>query len=121
MAPDEPPDPIAVALAIARILDDLEIRYLIGGSLASSVHGEPRSTNDVDFVADLRTEHVEPFLAALGREYYASEDAVRAAIEDSSSFNLIHMTSAVKVDVFLAGQDPFNAERLRCRQTVQVS
>jgi hypothetical protein len=47
MAPEEPPDPIAVALAVARILDGLEVPWLIGGSLASSVHGEPRSTNDV--------------------------------------------------------------------------
>ena len=79
MTPDQQPDPIALALAVAAILERLGIPYLVGGSLASSIHGELRSTNDVDFVADVRPGHVAPLLAALGGEFYVSEEAVREA------------------------------------------
>jgi hypothetical protein len=46
-------DELDVALALARALEQLGISYFVGGSLASSLQGEPRSTNDVDFVVDL--------------------------------------------------------------------
>ena len=127
MAPDVLPDPIGVAVSLASVLEQLGIPYLIGGSLASSVHGEPRSTNDIDVVADLREEHVARFLDALGDAYYVNEEAVRHALRAAQlrttgdSFNVIHRSGAIKVDVFIAGTDPFEAERLRLRQRVQVS
>ncbi len=112
MAPDQPPDPLTVALAVAAIFERLGIRYVAGGSLASSLHGEPRSTVDIDLVADLRPAHVAPLLAALLPEHYVSEEAVQEAVRTGGSFNAIHLPTAVKVDVFVAGQDPFDAERL---------
>lgn len=127
MAPDALPDPIAVAVSFADKLEQLDIRYLVGGSLASSVHGEPRSTNDIDIVADLKEEHVASLLQALGDDYYASEEAVRAALRFAQqqpaggSFNVIHRSSAIKIDVFIAGNDPFDAERLRLRERAQVT
>lgn len=90
-----------VALSVARILNALEVRWFLGGSLASSVHGVPRATLDADIVADLRLMQVKPFLRALGDEWYADEASIREAIEARSSFNLIHLVSAMKVDVFL--------------------
>lgn len=120
MAPDQPPDPIEVALAVSSILEQLGIPYLVGGSIASSLHGELRSTNDVDFVADVRSTHVAPLLAAFGREFYVSEEAMREALRLGTSFNAIHLSTGVKVDVFVAGRDPFNAERLDARRRVQV-
>lgn len=121
MAPDSLPDPIAVALSVTELLELLGIRYLVGGSVASSVHGEPRSTNDVDIVADLRSEHVGPFLDSLGGAYYASRPAVEQAVRSGSSFNVIHMDTAVKVDVFVVGGDPFEEERLKRRARVEFS
>lgn len=118
MAPAGPPDPIEVAASIARIFERLGIRYLIGGSLASSVHGEPRSTNDVDVLADFRLEHVEPFATALGGDYYISTEAVHEAVAAGDPFNVIHMDAAVKVDVFPAAHDAFDQERLRQRERV---
>ncbi|MBI2071826.1 MAG: hypothetical protein HYW06_00230 [Gemmatimonadetes bacterium] len=120
MAPDQLPDPVAVALAVASVFERLGIPYFAGGSLASSLHGEPRSTVDVDLVADLRPDHVAPLLAALQSEYYVSEVAVREALRFGTSFNAIHFATAVKVDVYLVAQDPFNAERLAYRQRMQV-
>ena len=120
MTPDQPPDPIEVALTVAAALEQCGIPYLVGGSIASSLHGELRSTNDVDFVVDLRFEHVAPLLMALGQHFYVTEEAMNEAIRFGTSFNAIHLPTGVKVDVFVAGQDAFNADRLAARQRVLV-
>ncbi len=119
MAPDALPDPIRIAVEVGSLLDRLGVNYLVAGSLASSVHGEPRSTNDVDFVADLAPAQVAPLLAALGDAFYVSADAVREAVRTGGAFNLIHFASALKVDVFVMGADAFDAERLSQRERVQ--
>jgi hypothetical protein len=120
MAPDRLPDPLAVALEVAGIFERLGIAYLAAGSLASSVHGEPRSTNDVDLVVDLAAGHVPGLLQALGDRYYVSPDAVGEATRSGGTFNLIHLATAVKVDVFVAGSDPFDAERLARRTRMRI-
>lgn len=120
MTPDVLPDPVAVAVHFTAVLEDLGIRHLVGGSLASSIHGEPRSTNDIDILADFREEHVAPFVEAVKAEYYVSASAVREAIRSAGSFNAIHTSGAVKVDVFITGSDPFNEERLARRERLQV-
>ncbi|MHC4391245.1 MAG: hypothetical protein ACYS22_07995, partial [Planctomycetota bacterium] len=51
-------------------LERLGVRYLVGGSVASAIHGEPRATNDVDLSVDLKSEHVAPLIHALGHGYY---------------------------------------------------
>jgi len=120
MAPDHDPDPIGLALVVTGILERLGVPYLVGGSLASSIHGELRSTNDVDVVADLQDGHVAPLLAALQPDFYVTEQAMREALQLGTSFNAIHLPTGVKVDVFVAGDDPFNAERITARQRVRV-
>jgi hypothetical protein len=116
MAPEKPPDPVAVAIETAGILERLGIAYLAAGSLASSAHGEPRSTLGIDIVADVRADHVPEILRSFGTDYYVDEDAIREALRSGSSFNLVHLSTAVKVDIFVAGDDPFDAERLARRQ-----
>ena len=58
-------DPLVLALRLARTFDALGIPYLIGGSVATSIHGELRTTQDIDFVAQFRESHVQPFVEAL--------------------------------------------------------
>ncbi len=94
-------DTLKAALAAANILDELGVRWFLGGSLASSVHGIPRATFNADIMADLHTQHVSPFIKRLGDEWYADEGAIMDAISHRSSFNLIHFATAMKVDVFL--------------------
>ena len=120
MSPAGLPEPLEVAVSFTKVLDDLGVPYFIGGSLASSVHGEPRTTNDIDIVAALRPEHVEPLIAAVRTHYYVSADAARDAIRSQGSFNLIHLHKAVKVDLFVAGTDPLNVEGLRIRRRTRV-
>jgi hypothetical protein len=85
------------------------------------VHGEPRTTNDVDIVADLRAEHVEALVAAVRPDYYVSPSAAREAVRSGTSFNLIELRRAVKVDLFVAGNDPLNVARLRDPLRLRVS
>jgi hypothetical protein len=121
MAPDSLPEPVAVASHIAGVLTRIGVSYVIGGSFASSVHGEPRSTNDIDMVADLRQSDVNAFVDAIGADCYVARDAVADAIREGGGFNVIHMPTAVKVDIFVAGSDAFDQERLQRRTPISFS
>ena len=98
---DSREDLVSALQTVRAIFDALQIQFFVGGSVASSFHGAMRSTMDVDLVADLSPEHVGPILEAVADEYYASESAMRDAIEHRSSFNLIHLPTSFKVDVFV--------------------
>lgn len=102
---------VAAALApIARTLKWLGVRYYVGGSLASSVRGLPRTSIDVDLAAELRPEHVTPLVAALAREFYVSEPRAREAVAARRSFNVIHLATMMKVDIFVSRERPFERE-----------
>lgn len=93
---------LLVTLRIAEVLDYLAVRWFLGGSLASSMHGIPRATLDADIVADLRVPLVSAFLRALGADWYVEEQSVRDAIMNRGCFNLIHLGSAMKIDIFVS-------------------
>ena len=114
-------DPIAVALRVAQALDACGVRYLVGGSLASSISGEPRSTLDVDLVVALAESDVERLVAMLGDEFHADPDALRRACRDKSSANLIHLGTSTKVDLFVAGGSPLDEVQMDRRQQVRVA
>jgi hypothetical protein len=109
-----PATPRAIALDIAGVLEILNIRYAITGSVASGFHGEPRATLDVDLIADLRPAAAAQLVDAIGTTYYIDASAVRRT-RTGDSFNAIHLASTVKVDIFVTGDDPFEQERLRRR------
>jgi hypothetical protein len=85
---------------MALALERRGIAYFITGSVASSVHGEYRATNDVDIVADITVSDLEPLFAELDAQFVADVDQARDALELASSFNLIHRASFLKIDVF---------------------
>jgi hypothetical protein len=114
-------EPIDVALRVAAALERCGVQYLIGGSLASSIAGEPRSTLDIDIVAALSDGQVQPLLDALGEEFYADALSLRRAIGEKSSANLIHQPTSTKVDVFVAGATPLDDQQMRRRQRVLVA
>ena len=120
MAPEGLPEPLRVALAVAGIFERLGVAYVTAGSFASSVHGEPRSTDDVDVVADLGSGHAVALVEALGPGWYVSVDAVREAIGGGGSFNVVHLASGVKVDVFVVGADRFDAHRVASGVVLRV-
>jgi hypothetical protein len=107
---------LGVTLRFVGVLERLGVPYLVGGSLASSLHGLPRATQDVDVVAELRNEHVAPLVEELKRDFYVDEPAVREATERRSSFNAIHLDTMFKVDVFVAGDDLATRQEMERRQ-----
>jgi hypothetical protein len=113
-------EPIQVTLAVAAVLKRMGVRYLVGGSLASSLHGIPRSTHDVDLVADLEEHHVDPLVETLASDFYVDADLIREAISRRSSFNIIHLTTMMKVDIFVPQKDPFSSSELQRRQIKQI-
>ena len=115
------PDPLQITRRIAEVFEFLQIPYLVGGSLASSLHGIPRSTQDADVVADMKPIHIEPFVKALESEFYVDADMIREAVNKRSSFNVIHLETMFKVDVFLLGEDDVSQEEMARRKRFQVS
>ena len=112
-------EPVAVTLLVIEALERLGVAYVIGGSLASAVHGVPRATLDTDLVADLELVHARPLAQALHPAFYADEGAIRAAIGQGQSFNVVHLETMFKVDVFVAGGKAFARQQL-ARRGVQV-
>ena len=112
-------EPIAVTLLVIEALDTLGVPYLIGGSLASAVHGVARATADTDLVADLRPEHARPLAQALNDAFYVDAESIQDAIRRRSSFNVIHLDTMFKVDVFVRKQRPFDQAQFE-RRVAQV-
>ena len=106
-------EPLDITLRVTAELEDLQIAYVIGGSLASSLYGPARATLDSDLVADIQPHHVPQLVERLQREFYISVDAILDAVVHRSSFNLIHLETLYKVDVFLPKQRAFDQGRFR--------
>ena len=114
-------EPLAVTLLVIEAFERLNIPYLIGGSLASALHGTARSTLDTDLVADLRPEQVNQLVEMLQQDFYVDHGMVFDAIQHHSSFNVIHLDTAFKVDVFIAKPRRFDQMQLQRRRLEVVS
>ena len=113
-------DPISIILVLAQVLNNLEIKYWIGGSIASSVQGISRTTNDIDLVVQLTAQQANPLYNALKESFYLDDLAIRRAASTKGSFNALHLESLFKVDFYVADSDPFTAEQLNRRQMVNL-
>ena len=108
-------EPEIVAAALVAALDRLGVSYLVGGSIASSVHGFARATRDIDVVADLRVEQVSSLVAALQEQFYIDAGMILDAIARRGSFNVIHLETLFKADVFIPGDTAYAAEEMSRR------
>ncbi len=105
-------EPVEVTLIVTGVFEKLGVPYLIGGSLASTLYGMIRTTQDADIVADMRMEHLEPFVSALQDDFYLDDEMITASIQRQSSFNIIHRETFFKVDVFIPRPRPFLQSQL---------
>lgn len=80
----------------------------------------PRSTIDVDVIADLKDQHVTALVAALQRNFYLDETALRRAVANRSSANLIHHATSIKIDLFIAGGTPLDLQQIARRRRVEI-
>jgi hypothetical protein len=109
-----------VALLVTGHLEALGIRHTIGGSLASAFAGEPRSTVDIDIVAEIAEPQVDALVSRLSPAFYIDADAVRRAIRTRTSANLIHQETQLKVDLFIAGGTPLDTRQIARRLRVDL-
>jgi hypothetical protein len=110
------PEPIAVTLQVIDALEQVGAVYVIGGSLASTIHGVVRTTLDTDIIADLSLQQAQPFADILAGTFYHDIDTIRHAIRQHSSFNVIHLATMFKVDIFIPKNRPFDRQQLDRRQ-----
>lgn len=113
--------PLALALEMAANLDRLGVPYVLGGSLASSLIGEPRATLDIDLAVEMQVRHVDGLVSMLGDDFYASREAAVDAVRRASSFNVIHLDTMQKVDLFVLGNGLLDRRQLRNREMIIVS
>lgn len=110
-------EPNDLLRAVVGVFERLEAAYLVTGSMATIAYGEPRFTNDIDVVADLKLSHVEPFCAAFPPpDYYLSSDAVLTAVRTRQQFNLIHVTGGLKADIIVVKDTEFDRSRFARRK-----
>lgn len=110
------PDVIVALDMVIGCFEKLEIAYYIAGSVASSAYGIARATMDVDLVANVEAGQVDRFVEALEADYYIDAGMIREAIHRRTSFNLIHLETMIKIDVFILKDQPYDSKALARRQ-----
>lgn len=110
------PDILVATEPVAEAFEKLNIPYCIVGSVVSSAYGIPRSTMDVGMVSDLKPGHVRSLIKMLESSYYIDENMILDAIERRSSFNIIHLETMLKIDIFVAKNTPYDIETLKRRR-----
>ena len=105
---------------VVEVFERLQIDYLVTGSVASMAYGEPRLTNDIDIVADIRLEHLDGLEASFPTsEYYMSREMIEAAIQKAGQFNIIHPASGLKVDIIVRGNSPHDESRFSRKRKIR--
>jgi hypothetical protein len=110
--------------ALTPIVDAFEalgVVYYIGVSVASIAHGVPRTTLDVDVIAEIRSDQVQLLVDRLQGSFYIQAADIQDAIQHRSSFNLVHLASMIKVDVFLVPNRPFDRSKAQRVQPGQIT
>ncbi|MBW2222340.1 MAG: hypothetical protein JRC57_04350 [Deltaproteobacteria bacterium] len=102
------PDILAALDPVVKVFEKIGISYYLGGSVASSAYGIARATLDVDLVADLSAQHVNPLTEMLKADYYIDKEMILDAIKRRSSFNIIHLETMLKVDIFIIKDRPYD-------------
>lgn len=105
---------------IVRALDAAEIPHMVAGSLASTHHGEPRSTQDIDLVIDPSAASLATFVAGLDRDRFYVGDA-DGALERRDQFNVIDLTTGWKVDLIIRKDRAFSRSEFGRRQPVVIA
>ena len=105
---------------ILEVLDQMEIPYLVGGSIASAVHGIARPTMDTDLVVDLPVAKTDEFAELLRPDFYVDAQAIKDAFAARRPFNAIHFDSTYKFDFFPLADDEYSRTEFGRRRFVET-
>ncbi len=109
-------NPVELLRYVVEVLDSAGIEYMVTGSVASSLHGEPRATHDLDIVVAIRPAAAPALLKAFSPpQFYLDEGAILEAIQIGGMFNAINVEEGDKVDFWLLTDDPFDVSRFSRR------
>ena len=108
MSADVGENAIDIALKVASALTSVGAEYFLGGSLASSLQGEPRATNDIDFIIALSVGRTNALRDALGSDFEVDTDMLRDAVLHARSANAFYLPVVTKIDFFGRGYEPFD-------------
>src|SRR3989338_95530 len=114
------PDIVSALEPLIKVLNRLHIPYYVGGSVASSTYGAFRATRDVDMVFNLSSKHVDELVNSLKSQYYIDKDMILEAIQRRSSFNLIHLKTMFKIDIFILKERPFDHESFQRKKENKI-
>lgn len=114
-------DFLPVLRIITDVFERLHVPYFIGGSVASVVYGVVRMTMDADIIADLREDQVESFVTSLADAFYLDAGSIHDAINRRRCFNVIHLETMFKVDIFIPLWDDYLREEFKRRERVVLS
>lgn len=114
-------EPIRVLIEVTTALERAAVEYAVGGSFASSFHGLPRTTNDIDIAVFMPESKVAAACAALDAGFFVDEVAALDASRKRASFNVFHRDTMLKVDFFVLAGTRYDREQMRRRVRVVVS
>ena len=112
---------VEVVAGLAVILDELGIMYAIGGSMASSVYGKARFTQDADITVEPFESKADEFFNGVRALFYISREAMWEALRQRGSFNLIHLERALKIDIFVRKDTEFEKQLLTRRRFFELA
>ncbi len=115
------PDAIKAMTPVVAELERLGVKYYVSGSVATTAYGHMRMTQDVDLVANMALEHAAPLVNALKNRYYVNLQAVSDAVAHRRCFNLIHLATSFKVDIFVVKDRRYDLVALQRIQKKQFS
>jgi len=102
-------------------LESVGVPFMLTGSFALGYYARPRMTRDLDFVVALRANDVDALVKAFAFDFYVDAEAVRAAVASQRIFNLMHLESAIKVDLIVRKDSDYRKIEFARRQAVEVA
>lgn len=111
-------DVIAVALRVAEALEAVGANYFVGGSFASSLDGDPRATNDIDFVIDIPLGRLAALAERLGPDFEVDVDMLRDAVLHGRSANAFYLPLVLKIDFFVHAHGAYDESEFSRRRPV---
>ncbi|MHC4665316.1 MAG: hypothetical protein ACYS9T_05080 [Planctomycetota bacterium] len=106
---------------LAEILEQLSIPYAIGGSIASSIYGTVRFTADADITVEPFHDRADRLFDLLSPQFYISKQTMNQALAQQTGFNIIHLDSAFKIDVFIRRDTRFERQLIARRRLIRLS
>ncbi len=110
-----------VFLFVIKTLNQLNLPYTITGAYASSIHGEPRATHDIDLQIHITLKDINDICNAFQENFYVSKEGIEDALKHRTMFNLIHLESQVKIDFWIPKQNEYDQEQFKRRQEISIS